>query len=203
MGRAAARQTVRLTLLQGGAGAAEAEEALVAEELAAGATLTEITIATAGIALIVIGLAALAYYLYTRAAADKAKKKVPTNPQLVVQCQVVPKKTNPDQKCPDAVLAKLQAEKQALADAVPPFDPKSPGTSSAKKLANVPCSRIKARLKALQALLAKRWEIQIECYGGNPDPSHQQAIQETENAIQNAKNLEAVNCAPGHPMSNL
>jgi len=109
----------------------------------------------------------------------------------------------PGQTCTNSKLDELQSEKDALAQSVPPLDPSSPGSSNPKRLARVPCSRIRARLSALQALLAKRRQIQTECFGGKADPSHAQALEELARAVENTIALEAVNCAPGHPMAGL
>lgn len=108
-----------------------------------------------------------------------------------------------DQTCKNSRLDELQAEKDLLARSVPPLDPKSPGSWNEKKMAKVPCSRLRQRLEAQKKLLEKRWEIQSECFGGKPDPSHENAIAEVEKAIANTKALEDKNCAPGHPMAEL
>ncbi|HZH76851.1 MAG TPA: hypothetical protein VEY88_12520, partial [Archangium sp.] len=83
------------------------------------------------------------------------------------------------------------------------LDPKSPGSWNEKKMAKVPCSRIRQRLEALKILLEKRWQIQKECFGGKPDPGHEKAITEVEKAFANTRKLEDQNCAPGHPMAEL
>ncbi|WP_160174566.1 hypothetical protein [Archangium violaceum] len=49
----------------------------------------------------------------------------------------------------------------------------------------------------------KRWQIQKECFGGKPDPSHENAITEVEKALANTRKLQDQNCAPGHPMAEL
>ena len=106
-----------------------------------------------------------------------------------------------DQTCKNSQLDKLQEEKDLLNRSVPPLDPKSPGSWNDKKMAKVPCSRIRQRLEAQKKLLEKRWQIQKECFGGKPDPSHENAITEVEKAFANTRKLQDQNCAPGHPMA--
>ncbi|WNG17771.1 hypothetical protein [Cystobacter fuscus] len=108
-----------------------------------------------------------------------------------------------DQTCKNSRLDELQEEKDLLNRSVPPLDPKSPGSWNEKKMAKVPCSRIRQRLEAQKKLLEKRWQIQKECFGGKPDPSHENAITEIEKAFANTRKLEDQNCAPGHPMAEL
>jgi hypothetical protein len=108
-----------------------------------------------------------------------------------------------DQTCKNSRLDELQEEKDLLNRSVPPLDPKSPGSWNDKKMAKVPCSRIRQRLEAQKKLLEKRWQIQKECFGGKPDPSHENAITEVEKAFANTRMLEDQNCAPGHPMAEL
>jgi len=108
-----------------------------------------------------------------------------------------------DQTCKNSRLDELQEEKDLLNRSVPPLDPKSPGSWNDKKMAKVPCSRIRQRLEAQKKLLEKRWQIQKECFGGKPDPSHENAITEVEKAFANTRMLEDQNCAPGHPMVEL
>jgi hypothetical protein len=108
-----------------------------------------------------------------------------------------------DQTCKNSRLDELQEEKDLLNRSVPPLDPKSPGSWNDKKMAKVPCSRIRQRLEAQKKLLEKRWQIQKECFGGKPDPSHENAITEVEKAFANTRKLQDQNCAPGHPMAEL
>jgi hypothetical protein len=108
----------------------------------------------------------------------------------------------PNQTCEDNVLDQLQAEMHRICDAIP-GDSCSPSKVSQKKLDRRPCSAIRTRIAALKACLAARQRIQDECFGSQPDPRHAQAIQEITNAIQACEALEAINCAPGHPMANL
>jgi hypothetical protein len=99
-GEQAAQQTVRLIVIEGGAGAAEAGGAVAAAEVggsvaagevaggAAAAGIGGAAVATAGVALVVIGLAALGYYLYKRheAADSNPKPALPVTPELVTRC---------------------------------------------------------------------------------------------------------------------
>ncbi len=101
-GEEAVRQTVTLTVIEGGAGAAEAggavlvageaTTAVAAGEVAAGgaaaAGIGGAAIATAGIALVVIGLVALGYYLYTR---SKAAGPSPAAPDATAGPTPTPK----------------------------------------------------------------------------------------------------------------
>jgi hypothetical protein len=107
-----------------------------------------------------------------------------------------------DQTCKNSRLDELEAEKKLLTRSVLPLDPKSLGSWNVKKMARVPCSRIRLRLDVLKKLLEKRWQIQKECFGGKPDPGHEKAINQIEKAFVNTKELEEQNCAPGHPMAD-
>ncbi|WP_157759078.1 hypothetical protein [Cystobacter fuscus] len=107
------------------------------------------------------------------------------------------------QTCKNSRLDELQEEKDLLNRSVPLLAPRSPGSWNEKKMAKVPCSRIRQRLEAQKKLLEKRWQIQEECFGGKPDPSHENAITEVEKAFANTRKLEDQNCAPGHPMAEL
>ena len=108
----------------------------------------------------------------------------------------------PNQTCENEVLDELQAEMHRICNAIPGESCSSKKVSQ-KKLARRPCSAIRTRIAALEACLAARERIQNECFGGQPDPRHENAIQEIINGIQACKALEAINCAPGHPMANL
>ena len=50
---------------------------------------------------------------------------------------------------------------------------------------------------------AARQRVQDECFGGNPDSRHLKAMQFIQNGIDQCEVLEAINCAPGHPMAGL
>jgi hypothetical protein len=72
-----------------------------------------------------------------------------------------------DQTCKNSRLDELEAEKNLLTRSVLPLDPKSSGSWNDKKMARVPCSRIRQRLDVLKKLLEKRWQIQ-NCAPGHP-----------------------------------
>jgi hypothetical protein len=109
----------------------------------------------------------------------------------------------PNQTCKNSLLDKLEAEKDQLTNEIPRYNPKVPNTKNEKKLDKVPCSRIRLRLEAVKKVLEKRWEIQKKCFGGKPDQGHNTAMTQLEDGLADIKALEAKNCAPGHPMSEL
>ncbi|PTL76446.1 hypothetical protein DAT35_49870 [Vitiosangium sp. GDMCC 1.1324] len=109
----------------------------------------------------------------------------------------------PGQTCKNSLLDKLEAKKDQLLREIPRYNPKEHNTKSEKKLDKVPCSKIRLRLEAMKKVLETRWEIQKECFGGKPDSGHNTAMTELEKGLAAAKALEAKNCAPGHPMSEL
>jgi hypothetical protein len=108
----------------------------------------------------------------------------------------------PNQTCDDTLLDQLQATKDQICGRIPGTSC-SPSKVSQKKLDRTPCSMIRLRIQALRDCLAARQNIQNQCFGGVPDAAHQQAMAEIQNAINQCLALEAVNCAPGHPMANL
>jgi hypothetical protein len=97
----------------------------------------------------------------------------------------------------------MERIKDDLIKQVPPFDPKSPRTSNPKKLAKVPCSRLRQRKAALEAVKKQRQDIQDECFENSTDPGHQEAIDQLDSAIANTEEWIAKNCAPGNPMAEL
>lgn len=116
--------------------------------------------------------------------------------------QQLKRRRYPNQTCENEVLDELQAEMHRICNAIPGISC-SPKKTNPKKLAKIPCSAIRKRLAAQKACLAARIHIQNECFGGKPDPVHAQAIQDVTNGIKACETLEAINCAPGHPMANL
>ncbi|AKJ06223.1 transposase zinc-binding domain-containing protein [Archangium gephyra] len=46
-------------------------------------------------------------------------------------------------------------------------------------------------------------DLLMQCFGGNPDPGHNTAMIQLEDGLADIKALEAKNCAPDHPMSEL
>jgi hypothetical protein len=79
----------------------------------------------------------------------------------------------------------------------------SPKKVSPKKLARRPCSQIRLRINAVRECIRLRQRIQDECFGGAPDPTHANVLSELNSGLAACLALEAVNCAPGHPMANL
>lgn len=108
----------------------------------------------------------------------------------------------PNQICEDSVLDGLQSEKDALCNQIA-GESCSPSKVSPKRLARRSCSEVKLRLMALLACLAAREQIQLRCFGNIPDQAHTQAIEAVRNGITACLTLQAVNCAPGHPMADL
>ena len=47
-----------------------------------------------------------------------------------------------------------------------------------------------------------RQEIPDTCFGGVPDPTHSDQLAALQSGLNACLALEAVNCAPGHPMAN-
>jgi hypothetical protein len=107
-----------------------------------------------------------------------------------------------NQTCDDAVLAWLEAEMHARCDAIP-GESCSPKSVSKKKLARRPCSEIRTRIAALELCWNWRTFIQDHCFGGQPDARHMVPFNDLANALNACRALEAVNCAPGHPMAGL
>lgn len=95
-GEAAAAETVQLVLIEGGAAAAAETAGTVAvaeTAVAAGGLTVGATVATAGVALVVIGLVGLGVYLYRRSqASPPAQPVVPPVPQAVQKCPADPGK---------------------------------------------------------------------------------------------------------------
>lgn len=107
-----------------------------------------------------------------------------------------------NQTCDNATLDALQKEMHRICDKIP-GESCSPSKVSPKRLARRPCSQILQRNQALRECLQKRQLVQDECFGGKPDPDHIKAMAELTNGLNACVALEAVNCAPGHPMAGL
>lgn len=108
----------------------------------------------------------------------------------------------PDQTCENNVLDALQEWMKDACNKIP-GESCSPSKVSPKRLERRPCSQIRARIFAMQECLNRRQYIQDVCFGGKPDKLHQDAMDEILNGITACRALEAVNCAPGHPMADL
>ncbi|WP_257459760.1 hypothetical protein [Archangium lipolyticum] len=109
---------------------------------------------------------------------------------------------HPNQTCDDTVLDHLQAEKNRICGSIPGESCGSSKTNP-KRLARMPCSAIRLRIQALRNCMNIRQFIQEECFGGLPDARHQSAWEDYEKGLTHCLTLEAVNCAPGHPMADL
>ena len=78
----------------------------------------------------------------------------------------------------------------------------SPSKVSPKKLARRPCSQIRQRIAAVRECIRLRQNIQDQCFGGAPDPTHAKVLTELQSGLAACLALEAANCAPGHPMAD-
>ena len=78
-GEEAVSQTVTLTVIEGGASAAEAGGAVVAAEVVGLTALEAVAIGT-GVGLVVVGLGLLGYWLYTSSQDDAPKASAPVQP---------------------------------------------------------------------------------------------------------------------------
>jgi hypothetical protein len=107
-----------------------------------------------------------------------------------------------DQTCTNEVLDQLQAEKDRICNSIP-GDSCSPSKVSPKRLARRPCSEIRKRIQAFRDCLEIRQRIQDKCFGGTPDKTHEKVLKDLNSGLAACLALEAVNCAPGHPMENL
>jgi uncharacterized Zn-binding protein involved in type VI secretion len=116
----------------------------------------------------------------------------------------------PEQTCDNATRKDLHDKKDAACNKIPGGS-MSPSKVSAKKLAKVPCSMIKARIAAQEKCLKARETMKEQCFNGPIDESdpaqverkadHETAIQDVKNGLARSRELEAANCAPGHPMA--
>jgi hypothetical protein len=108
----------------------------------------------------------------------------------------------PHQTCENQVLDELQTAMHSVCDRIP-GESCSPSKVSRKRLERRSCSQIRLRIQALRECIRLRQEIQNQCFGGMPDPVHERAITELQSGLDACLALEAINCAPGHPMANL
>lgn len=109
---------------------------------------------------------------------------------------------HPDQTCDDAVLDRLQAEKNRICNAMPGASCSMSG-NSVKRLDRMPCSQVRSRIQGLLNCIHIRQFIQDECFGGKPDARHQEVLAQYKSGLVQCQSLEQVNCAPGHPMAEL
>lgn len=108
----------------------------------------------------------------------------------------------PNQTCGNQVLDALQRAMHDVCDRIP-GENCSPGKVNPKKLARRPCSQIRQRIQAFRECLRHRQNIQDQCFGGAPDPKHADVLSEFRRGLDACVALEAINCAPGHPMAEL
>ena len=144
---------------------------------------------------------AIEEWLRPEAATPTPAPSPPPVPSAVPAPQPGPRR-HPGQTCDDPVLDRLQAEKDRICNSIPD-ESCSPSKVSQKRLDRRPCSQIRLRIQALRDCIAIRDKIQIDCFGGRPDPVHQNVIRELTSGLNACLALEAVNCAPGHPMAGL
>jgi hypothetical protein len=120
-----------------------------------------------------------------------------------------------NQTCRDEVLNGVQGRQKKIEARLNAEENCNP-RASARALARqdqIPCSRIKERVRTLTQLLAAREEKQAKCFN---DPSkdttqqhrddrktHEQAIEDTRKSIANTRARARINCKPGHPMATL
>ncbi|MGY1941328.1 hypothetical protein [Nocardia gipuzkoensis] len=185
-----------------GATLMSAGEGLLAIEAAGGAEIEAATgppgWVVGAVVLIAAGVAIGAGYILLRHPDTVRAANTTSTPTTA---PVTSTRRYPNQTCENEELDRLQAEKERICGRIP-GQSCSPSKVSPKKLDRMPCSLIRLRIQALRDCLAIRNDIQNQCFGGVPDPRHQQAIAEIQNAINQCLALEAVNCAPGHPMAN-
>jgi hypothetical protein len=105
----------------------------------------------------------------------------------------------PNQTCDDTVLDHLQAEKDRICKAIP-GESCSRSKTNPKRLDRMPCSEVRLRIQAFRNCIDIRQFIQDSCFGGAPDTRHEKALDQYKDGLAHCLALEAVNCAPGHPM---
>ena len=109
---------------------------------------------------------------------------------------------HPNQTCENQVLDTLQTAMHDVCDRIP-GESCSPGKVNPKKLAKRPCSQIRQRIQAVRECLRRRQNIQDQCFGGAPDPRHADVLSQVQRGLDACVALEAINCAPWHPMAEL
>jgi hypothetical protein len=131
-----------------------------------------------------------------------AAQPVPTPTPTPPLGEAPHERRRPEQTCENQVLDAMQREMHNVCDQIP-GESCSPKKVSPKKLARRPCSQIRLRINAVRECIRLRQRIQDECFGGAPDPTHANVLSELNSGLAACLALEAVNCAPGHPMANL
>lgn len=209
LGEAAARQATRFVVIEGGksaaVGATATEVAVGAEATAAGASSSVL-----GTVLLPV-LVFLAILLYPSSIGPEPDLNHPRPepqpppapaPNAVQECPQAEKLKHENQTCSNERLAKLQGEKDKLTEEMPKRHRHDTGNKG--KMDRIPCSYIRERIAHMKRLLAKRWEIQNECFGGQPDDDHKIAIGDLENGIKKYEKMaysRPGNCLKGHPMA--
>lgn len=107
----------------------------------------------------------------------------------------------PNQTCENEELDELEEAKNTSCNVKYPADCSK--TRSKKMLGRIPCSAILESLRLRHICLKRRNLVQEKCFGGIPDDTHRNAIEETQNGIDNCEARTLINCAPGHPMAGL
>lgn len=135
-----------------------------------------------------------------------------TPPSSINAASVCAPRMYPEQTCEDARREQIHQGKDAACNKIPGGS-LSPSKVSPKRLAKVPCSTIRTRLAAQQMCMYQRLLMKNECFNAGPDKSdpaqverhekHEQAISDVGNGIKASMSLQALNCAPGHPMAGL
>jgi hypothetical protein len=247
-GEEAADQTVQLTLIQGGlseteaaaaAAAAAAEEAaaeaaaLAAEEAAAAAVaegaaaaaaagIGGTVLAATGVGLLVLGVVALGYYLYT----ESAELEETDQPTTVESCPlaaaaaaasgsatykpVIPNQQYSDQTCTDQELEGYQKVKDQIEDDIDD----APGYQLPKKPYQDPikqtklCDKLRNKKDLLQKLLDIRRIIDKQCFNSPKstddekvrDDGHKKQIDNLKDALKNIDaDIEKYCTQPGQP----
>lgn len=108
----------------------------------------------------------------------------------------------PGQTCDNNKLDELEGAKKKVCQGFPGKSC-SPKSVSEKRLAEYPCSVIKARIPAVLACVAARQQIQDECFKNAPDSGHPEEIKQLTDGVGWCEALKVVNCAHGHPMAGL
>ena len=122
-----------------------------------------------------------------------------TSPAPQAAADMSPRR-HPNQTCDNSLLDFLQAEKDRVCGSIP-GESCSPAKVSPKRLEVRRCSEIRQRIQAITNCLRIRQFIQDECFGGAPDPRHEQVLNELRNGLDHCLALQSRNCAPGHPMA--
>jgi hypothetical protein len=131
---------------------------------------------------------------------------IPTATAVPTTTAVPKPRKYPNQTCEDDELKALEAEKKRLCE-----DTKFPANCTGKrekdsvldKHNKIPCSAIQHSIALRLLCLNQRNLIEERCFGGVPDAGHAQIIANTQRGIDACVALKAINCAAGHPMSQL